>query len=239
MFRVSSGSAVWRDLAGPGQPLLVIDHHASNDMFGTANFVDLEADSTTLLVADTSRRVGETDRPRRRALHLCRAHHRHRVFPLGQRARPSAGGPAGRHRRGQRRDQPDADGQSSVWLVADAVAGAGLGAIAVRTRPAVGGWSTRSSTIGMWPAPPRRSREHRRHRAHRRSRPRWRRCSRRSTRDSGRSRCGPRPLWILRRSRPGSAAAAIGWPPAIPSGTIEMLWRPCAPRLAKLRRRLQ
>jgi bifunctional oligoribonuclease and PAP phosphatase NrnA len=41
-----------RDLAGPGQPLLVIDHHASNDMFGTANFVDVEADSTTLLVAD-------------------------------------------------------------------------------------------------------------------------------------------------------------------------------------------
>ncbi len=41
-----------RDLAGPGQPLLVIDHHASNDLFGTANFVDVEADSTTLLVAD-------------------------------------------------------------------------------------------------------------------------------------------------------------------------------------------
>ena len=41
-----------RDLAGPDQPLLVIDHHASNNMFGTANFVDVEADSTTLLVAD-------------------------------------------------------------------------------------------------------------------------------------------------------------------------------------------
>ncbi|MGA7051688.1 MAG: bifunctional oligoribonuclease/PAP phosphatase NrnA [Mycobacterium sp.] len=41
-----------RDLAGPGQPLLVIDHHASNDMFGTANLVDTEADSTTLLIAD-------------------------------------------------------------------------------------------------------------------------------------------------------------------------------------------
>jgi nanoRNase/pAp phosphatase (c-di-AMP/oligoRNAs hydrolase) len=39
-------------LAGPDQPLLVIDHHASNNMFGTANFVDVEADSTTLLVAD-------------------------------------------------------------------------------------------------------------------------------------------------------------------------------------------
>ena len=28
------------DFAGPDQELLVIDHHASNDFFGTANFVD-------------------------------------------------------------------------------------------------------------------------------------------------------------------------------------------------------
>jgi bifunctional oligoribonuclease and PAP phosphatase NrnA len=40
------------ELAGPGQQLLVIDHHASNDLFGTANFVDPTADSTTLLVAE-------------------------------------------------------------------------------------------------------------------------------------------------------------------------------------------
>lgn len=40
------------DLAGPDQQLLVIDHHASNAMFGTANFVDPTADSTTLLVAE-------------------------------------------------------------------------------------------------------------------------------------------------------------------------------------------
>ena len=40
------------DLACPSQPLLVIDHHASNDMFGTANFVEPEADSTTLLIAE-------------------------------------------------------------------------------------------------------------------------------------------------------------------------------------------
>ncbi|OBB85627.1 phosphoesterase [Mycobacterium colombiense] len=32
--------------------VLVIDHHASNDMFGTANFVDVTADSTTMMVAD-------------------------------------------------------------------------------------------------------------------------------------------------------------------------------------------
>lgn len=41
-----------KDLAAPGQQLLVIDHHASNDMFGTANFVDQSADSTTMLVAE-------------------------------------------------------------------------------------------------------------------------------------------------------------------------------------------
>lgn len=32
--------------------LLVIDHHASNELFGTANFVDPSADSTTMLVAE-------------------------------------------------------------------------------------------------------------------------------------------------------------------------------------------
>ncbi len=40
------------DLAAPGQQLLVIDHHASNDMFGTANFIDLSADSTTMMIAE-------------------------------------------------------------------------------------------------------------------------------------------------------------------------------------------
>lgn len=40
------------DLADPVREVLVIDHHASNELFGTANFVDADADSTTLLVAD-------------------------------------------------------------------------------------------------------------------------------------------------------------------------------------------
>jgi phosphoesterase RecJ-like protein len=40
------------DLAAGGQEVLVIDHHASNQLFGTANFVDASADSTTMLVAD-------------------------------------------------------------------------------------------------------------------------------------------------------------------------------------------
>lgn len=41
-----------RDLAEPGRELLVIDHHTSNRLFGTANFVDPSADSTTMLVAE-------------------------------------------------------------------------------------------------------------------------------------------------------------------------------------------
>lgn len=40
-----------RDLA-ESDHVLVIDHHASNHLFGTANFVDPAADSTTMLVAD-------------------------------------------------------------------------------------------------------------------------------------------------------------------------------------------
>lgn len=41
-----------QDLVAEGQELLVIDHHASNQLFGTANFVDPSADSTTMLVAE-------------------------------------------------------------------------------------------------------------------------------------------------------------------------------------------
>jgi len=41
-----------RDMAGPGQEVLVIDHHASNQLFGTANFVEPSADSTTMMVAE-------------------------------------------------------------------------------------------------------------------------------------------------------------------------------------------
>jgi phosphoesterase RecJ-like protein len=41
-----------RDLAVPGRRVLVIDHHASNQLFGSANFVDPTADSTTMLIAE-------------------------------------------------------------------------------------------------------------------------------------------------------------------------------------------
>ncbi len=41
-----------RELAGHSRQVLVIDHHASNQLFGSANYVDPSADSTTMLVAD-------------------------------------------------------------------------------------------------------------------------------------------------------------------------------------------
>ena len=41
-----------RELAEPGREVLVIDHHASNRLFGSANLVDPVADSTTMLVAE-------------------------------------------------------------------------------------------------------------------------------------------------------------------------------------------
>ncbi|GFG49665.1 DHH family phosphoesterase [Mycolicibacterium agri] len=41
-----------QELAYPGREVLVIDHHASNRLFGTANYVDPSADSTTVLVAE-------------------------------------------------------------------------------------------------------------------------------------------------------------------------------------------
>jgi phosphoesterase RecJ-like protein len=39
-------------LADPDREVLVIDHHASNQLFGSANYVDPSADSTTMLVAE-------------------------------------------------------------------------------------------------------------------------------------------------------------------------------------------
>ena len=41
-----------RTFAETAPQVLVIDHHASNHLFGTANYVDIKADSTTMLVAE-------------------------------------------------------------------------------------------------------------------------------------------------------------------------------------------
>lgn len=46
-------------LAAGDRELLVIDHHASNQLFGTANYVDPTADSTTMMVAQLLDAWGE------------------------------------------------------------------------------------------------------------------------------------------------------------------------------------
>ena len=51
-FPASTGSARCGSSPNPAAQVLVIDHHASNQLFGTANYVDPSADSTTMLVAE-------------------------------------------------------------------------------------------------------------------------------------------------------------------------------------------
>jgi phosphoesterase RecJ-like protein len=48
------------ELASPGNAVLVIDHHKSNRLFGSLNFVDVSADSTTVLVAEVLDAWGKT-----------------------------------------------------------------------------------------------------------------------------------------------------------------------------------
>ncbi len=53
-----------RRFAESAPQVLVIDHHVSNQLFGTANYVDVKADSTTMLVADLFDAWGQpVDRP--------------------------------------------------------------------------------------------------------------------------------------------------------------------------------
>ncbi|MEH3142942.1 MAG: bifunctional oligoribonuclease/PAP phosphatase NrnA [Mycobacterium kyogaense] len=47
------------DLVTADRPVLVIDHHHSNQLFGTAHFVDATADSTTMMIADLLDAWGE------------------------------------------------------------------------------------------------------------------------------------------------------------------------------------
>lgn len=56
------------ELTLDARAVLVIDHHASNSLFGTANFVDPKADSTTMLVADL---LDAWDKPIDRAVAHC------------------------------------------------------------------------------------------------------------------------------------------------------------------------
>ncbi len=78
--------------------VLVIDHHTSNTFYGIANFVDSQADSTTMLIAELSRRLGQGDRHRGGPLPVRGVEHRHRVVPMGLGSGLAARGAAGRYR---------------------------------------------------------------------------------------------------------------------------------------------
>ena len=152
----------------------------------------------------TARRLGQADRPARRALPVRGADHRHRIVPVGQRPRAPAGRPAAGARRRQRVDQPHAAGHPSVRLAADAVAGAGARRGCCPTRSAAAVWCMPLCRTRSGPTPgPRRSRASSTSCAPPR-RPRSPRCSRRSSRSTGRCRCGPRPI------RPGRRRHGFG-----------------------------
>ena len=125
---------------------LVIDHHKSNMLFGTVNYVDPKGRLDDHARRRTARRLGQDHRRRRGLLPLRRSDHRHRLLPLGHPAGAAAGGPAGRDRRRQRRDQPRAAGHPSVRLAAAAVTGAVHRAPGAGRRRPAPVWCTSSST---------------------------------------------------------------------------------------------
>ena len=145
-----------RELADSDREVLVIDHHASNQLFGTANFVDPSADSTTMLVAELLDAWGKP-------IDLGVAHCLYAglttdtgSFRWASARAHRLAGPAGRARRRQRVDQPHTAGHPSVRVAADAVARAGVGAAAARRRRRSRAGVCRCGTPGMGEARGRR-----------------------------------------------------------------------------------
>ncbi len=180
-----------RELAEPGREVLVIDHHASNQLFGTANYVDPSADSTTMLVAELLDAWGKpidvgvahclyagltTDTGSFRWA-SARAHRlaaRLRGARRRQRRRSAAPCSTPIRSRGcrccracwRRRSCCPTPPVAAVWC---------MPLSDTRNGPTRGPRKSRASSTSC--APP--------------SRPRWRRCSRRSSPGTGRCRCGP------------------------------------------------
>ena len=114
-----------RELAEPGREVLVIDHHASNQLFGTANYVDPSADSTTMLVAELLDAWGKPiDIGVAHCLYAGLTTDTGSFRWASARAHRLAARLAGARRR-QRRDQPHPARHPSVRMAADAVARAG------------------------------------------------------------------------------------------------------------------
>ena len=109
--------------AGPN--VLVIDHHRSNTGFGTANFVDPLADSTTMLIAELLDAWGkDIDTDVARCLYAGLSIDTG-SFRWATAAGFAVGGPAGRPRGRQRLAESPTARHASVRLAAPVVAGVG------------------------------------------------------------------------------------------------------------------
>ena len=148
------GLARYSELADPGREVLVIDHHASNLLFGTANYVDPSAYATTMLVTELLDAWEEADRRRRRALPVCLGLITDTCLFRWASARCASTRPGPGARRGQRLDQSRPARHPPVRVAADVVACCRRPSFSPTTPPAVGDWCCRCRTPGMGDARP-------------------------------------------------------------------------------------
>ncbi len=221
--------------AAPGNAVLVIDHHKSNRLFGSLNFVDVSADSTTMLVAEVLDAWGKTiDGDVATCLYAGLTTDTGSFRWATPRALRLAARlvEAGADNAAISRELLDSHPFAwlpmlsrvleSARLVPDAVGGRGLVYVVVghsewrdQARPKRSKASLTSSAQPSRPKLP------------------W--CSRRSNRSTGRYPCGPSHS-ISPLSRRNSVVVAINSPPAIRRPGRSTMWlRRCSARLADSR----
>ncbi|AGL28279.1 hypothetical protein J113_19645 [Mycobacterium tuberculosis CAS/NITR204] len=180
------------DLTDSGRELLVIDHHASNDLFGTANFIDPSADSTTTMVAEILDAWGKPIDPR-----VAHCIYAGLATDTGSFRWASVRG----YRLGGLVEIGVDNATVSRTVGRTAIPSPGCrcyrGCWVRRSwcprRSVAAGWFTSSSTTGSGSLRARRKWKASSTSSAPRNKPRSRRCSRRSNRIGGRCRCGLRP----------------------------------------------
>lgn len=202
-------------LAESGREVLVIDHHASNELFGTANYVDPSADSTTMLVAELLDVWGEPIDER-----VAHCLYAGLTTDTGSFRWASARA----HELAARLLQLGVDNASISRRLLDThpfswlpMLSRVLGSAQLIPRPLpVAAWCMPLSDTGNGVTPGWRKSRASSTSCARRPRPKSRRCSRRSSRSSGRCRCAPsrKSTWL--RSPAVSAAVGTGSRPGTP-----------------------
>ena len=82
-LRIAGASRrAWRRRRATPRELIVLDHHLSNDRYGTINVIDVDAAATAVVVRELAARSRLGAHPRRRDVSLHRARHRHRPLPV-------------------------------------------------------------------------------------------------------------------------------------------------------------